>query len=105
MNTLAAWIKEHPGVNVLVFERKYGKSFGFGRFEEVCGFCLASHFFDREPPVTCRFCRAPLQETHVISNLPEVTNRVYRVGQFFDVSIQPMPKRPFLLRRDPDRKP
>jgi hypothetical protein len=35
MKTLAAWIKANPGVNVLMFERNFQKSFGFGRFEEV----------------------------------------------------------------------
>ena len=54
MTTLARWIKEHPGVNALDFERNYRKSFNFGRFEELCGFCLASHYFEGEPPIRCR---------------------------------------------------
>jgi hypothetical protein len=77
MKTLHAWIKTHPGVSVLAFERNSDKSFGFGEREEVCGFCLASHYFDGEPPEFCKFCRAPLRETHMISDLPEITNRVY----------------------------
>jgi len=39
MNSLAAWIRADSGVNVLAFERNCRKSFGFGQFEEVCGFC------------------------------------------------------------------
>jgi len=38
MKTLASWIKANPGVNALMFERNYAKSFGFGKFEELCGF-------------------------------------------------------------------
>jgi len=78
VNTLAAWIEGHPGVNVLMFESNYDKSFGFGEFEEVCGFCLASYYFEDEPPKNCKFCRAPIQETHIISDLPDIRSRVYR---------------------------
>jgi hypothetical protein len=78
MKTLQSWINAHPGVNVLAFEGNSGKSFGFGVSEEVCGFCLASHYFDERPPGTCRFCRAPLRETHVISDLPSIKNRIYQ---------------------------
>ena len=80
MNTLTAWIKDHPGVNVLVFEANYDKSFGFGQFEEVCGFCLASHYFENDPPKNCKFCRAPIRETDIISDLPDIRSRVYRLG-------------------------
>jgi hypothetical protein len=82
MRTLQAWINAHPGVNVLAFERNSNKSFGFGSEEEVCGFCLASHYFDGEPPEKCKFCRSPLQETRVISDLPEIKNRIYKIEWF-----------------------
>jgi hypothetical protein len=77
MNTLQAWIKAHPGINVLAFEANYSKSFGFGSTEIVCGFCLASHYFEEEEPEICRFCRAPIRETAVISDLPEIVHRKY----------------------------
>ena len=67
MQTLGAWKAAHPGVNVLAFEANSDRTFGFGHNEEVCGFCLASHYFEDEPPRLCNFCRAPLRETHVIS--------------------------------------
>jgi hypothetical protein len=83
VKTVAAWIKEHPGINALAFESNSDKSFGFGEREEVCGFCLASHYFDEEPPQFCKFCRVPLRDTHIISGLPEVANRVYDAGLLF----------------------
>src|SRR4029077_2343922 len=79
MKTLQAWIRGHPGINVLAFEMNAGKSFGFGGKEEVCGFCLASHYFAEDAPAFCRFCRSPLWETHAISDLPEVQRRVYTI--------------------------
>lgn len=106
MNTVGAWIKAHPGVNVLAFERNYGKSFGFGSMEEVCGFCLASHYFDREPPELCRFCRAPIRESHLISDLPEVVSVIYRLGvpsALQGESSRPSP-RPFIVWRKPKGK-
>jgi hypothetical protein len=82
VNTVAAWIKEHPGVNVLAFERNSDKSIGFGKREEVCGYCLASHYFEGKPPSCCRFCRAPLRETHLISDFSEIVNRIYTLPLF-----------------------
>lgn len=101
MNTVAEWLKQHPGVNVLAFERHSDKSFGFGTWEEVCGFCLASHYFDRQAPELCKFCRAPLRETHVISDLPEVTNRIYQFSWLLGEPAQPKQKLPFIVRRTP----
>lgn len=99
MNTVAAWIKEHPGVNVLAFERNSDKSIGFGKREEVCGFCLASHYFEGEPPSWCRFCRASLRETHVISNLPEIVNRIYTLP-LFQPAVKPAPRElPFIVKK------
>jgi hypothetical protein len=89
MRTLNAWIKAHPGVNVLAFERNSGKSFGFGEWEEVCGFCLASLYFDGVPPESCKFCRAPLRDAYVISDLPDIRSRVYESAWF---SIPPKEK-------------
>jgi len=43
--TLYQWKQAHPHVNVLAFEANYDKESGFGELEEVCGFCLASHYF------------------------------------------------------------
>ena len=66
--TLHAWKQAHPHVNVLAFERNHDKIFGFGDLEEVCGFCLASLYFDEEPPESCPFCRAPIREAPIISD-------------------------------------
>ena len=77
MRTLQSRINANPGINVLAFERNASKSYGFGEGEEVCGFCLASHYFDEEPPEFCKFCRAPLRKTHAISDLPSIRDRVY----------------------------
>ncbi len=98
MNTVAAWLKAHPGVNVLAFERNSDKSFGFGEWEEVCGFCLASHFFEERPPTNCKFCRASLRDTHAISDLPEIINRTYDFGSFVVGSRPPEHKLPFIVR-------
>ena len=89
MRTLQAWIKAHPGINVLAFEANYYKSFGFGINEIVCGFCLASHYFEEKEPETCRFCRSPIRDTHVISDLPDITNRIYTLTSF---AVEPPPK-------------
>jgi len=105
MKTLAAWIKANPGVNALAFERNADKCFGFGACEEVCGFCLASHYFDGEAPILCKFCRAPLRETHVISNLPEIANRVHSLEHFLGASTQRHPQLPFIIFRNPAGKP
>ena len=78
VKTVAAWITKHPGINALAFEGNSDKSFGFGEWEEVCGFCLASHYFNRKAPEFCQFCRAQLRETRVISDLPLVTSRIYQ---------------------------
>jgi hypothetical protein len=101
MNTVAAWIKEHPRVNVLAFEQNFDKSSGFGGEEEVCGFCLASHYFDQRPPEFCRFCRAPLWATHVLSELAEITERTYDLGWLVREPEQPAPHRLILVRKDP----
>jgi hypothetical protein len=77
VRTLSAWKAAHPGVNILAFEANSDKAFGFGHNEEVCGFCLASHYFEDQAPIVCKFCRAQLRETHVISELPEIVNRIY----------------------------
>jgi len=104
MKTLAAWIKAHPGVNVLAFERNHAKSFGFGAWEEVCGFCLASHYFDGEPPKLCKYCRAPLRESHLISDLPELLNRVYRLGGTSTFSPDSPGRWPFIVWRNPRKR-
>jgi len=101
MKTLHAWIKAHPGVNVLAFERNYDKSFGFGEREDVCGFCLASHYFDAEPPESCKFCRAPLRETNVISDLPEIGDRIYNFGGPLSAPSWVRRKLPFIVRKNP----
>jgi len=99
MRTFAVWIKANPGVNALMLERNYAKSFGFGRFEEVCGFCLASHYFDGEPPERCSFCRALFREALLISGLAEVLSRVYRIGGSLPIASEPPRKQPFIVWR------
>jgi hypothetical protein len=79
MKTLAEWLKAHPRVSAQMFERNYNKASGSGRFEEVCGFCLASHYFTDKPRKICKFCRAPIRETRSISDLPEVLNQRWRL--------------------------
>jgi len=105
MKTLAAWIKANPGVNALAFERNADKSFGFGRSEEVCGFCLASHYFDGEPPERCKFCRALLRESHVVANFPEITSRAYSFTSLSDAPAQHTPKSLFLVPQGPKQGP
>jgi hypothetical protein len=100
MNTIAAWMKAHPSVNALAFERNSDKSFGFGTWEEVCGFCLASHYFEGDPPEVCKFCRAPLRDTHVISGLSEVANRIYDFGWLFRAPIRSQRKLLFVVRKN-----
>ncbi len=78
--TLQEWIAAHPGINALAFEVNSDKYFGLGSFEEVCGFCLASHYYDGEPPMRCTFCRSPFEEARAISEMSEVRNRVYSVA-------------------------
>lgn len=78
--TLHAWKQTHPHVNVLAFESNHDKSCGFGDLEEVCGFCLASHYFEDEPPELCAFCRTPIREGRAISDLPEIVSRKYRLA-------------------------
>ena len=99
MNTLQAWIKAHPGVNVLAFERNSDKSLGFGDYEEVCGFCLASHYFDGEPPEFCKFCRAPLRETRIISDLSEIRSRIYNFSGLSLAANVPIRTLPFVVPR------
>jgi hypothetical protein len=79
MKTLQSWLKAHPHVNVLAFEKNYAQQRGFGAQEEVRGFCLASHFFDGESPEYCGLCRAPLRDSRAISDLPEILARRYEV--------------------------
>jgi len=105
MKTVLTWLKMHPGVNVFAFEKNPDKSFGFGEFEEVCGFCLASHYFEKQPPEICPFCRAPLWETHAISDLTEITERIYDFSGLFGVYGQPERKLPFIVRTESGRKP
>jgi len=105
MKTLQSWIDAHSGVNVLTFERNSDKSFGFGSSEEVCGFCLASHYFDPEPPEFCKFCRAPLRETHVISDLPGIRSKIYNCGRPLSTIIETKRELPFILQKNPKEKP
>jgi hypothetical protein len=104
MKTLTAWIKAHPGIDVLAFERNHHKSFGFGEHEEVCGFCLASHYFDLEPPEFCKFCRAPIQNTFAISDLPEIVTRIYNFSHLFGTASAAQRKLPFIVRRNSANK-
>jgi hypothetical protein len=96
--TLFQWKQAHPHVNVLAFEANCDKESGFGDWEEVCGFCLASHYFEKEPPEICQFCRAPIRETEVISDLEEITNRKYFMLAA-GATDRPELFRPFLVRR------
>jgi hypothetical protein len=79
MKTVAEWLEKHPGVKARMFERNYRKESGSGKFEAVCGFCLASHFFRNGLRNNCRFCLAPFRETRSISRLPEVLSQSWRV--------------------------
>ena len=104
MRTFQKWISEHPHINVLVFEKNYDKEFGFGALEEVCGFCLASHFFDDEPPKICHFCRAPIRETHTISDLPEITSRKYVIAVSTSATNHASRPSLFIVKRKPKEK-
>jgi hypothetical protein len=79
MKPLAEWLKKHPDVKGRMFERNYKKESGSGKFETVCGFCLASHFFRVSPRRNCRFCGAPLRETRSISTMPEILGQRWGV--------------------------
>jgi hypothetical protein len=79
MKTVAEWIRKHPGVKAWMFERKYKKESGSGKFEAVCGFCLASHYFRTRLRRDCRFCAAPFREARSISMLPEVRAQRWRL--------------------------
>jgi hypothetical protein len=79
MKTLADWLKRHPTVTAGMFERNYRKQSGSGKFEIVCGFCLASHRFRSRHPRICVFCQAPIRATRSISDLPEVLNQSWRL--------------------------
>ncbi len=79
MKTLVEWLESHPRVSAQMFERNYNKATGSGRFEEVCGFCLASHYFKEKAPKICKFCRAPIRGTRSISDLPEVLTQRWRL--------------------------
>ena len=72
MRTLKGWLRKHPEVKGKMFERNYKKESGSGRYEAVCGFCLASHYFRHKLVRRCKFCLAPFRETRFISHLPEV---------------------------------
>ena len=79
MRPLSKWIKAHPRVIASMFEKNYRKQTGSGRYEDLCGFCLASHLFRGKPPILCNFCKAPIRETRSISDLPEVLNQRWRL--------------------------
>jgi len=79
MKTVAEWVKKHPGVKARMFERNYKKQSGSGRFEAVCGFCLASHYFRSGLRKNCSFCRAPFREARFISRLPEILAQRWRI--------------------------
>lgn len=79
MKTVAEWIAKHPRVKARMFERNYRKQSGSGRFETVCGFCLASHYFRGRQPKNCRFCLAPFREGRTVSSLPEVLAQRWRI--------------------------
>lgn len=79
MKTVAKWIAKHPRVKARMFERNYRRESGSGRFEAVCGFCLASHYFRNRLRKKCRFCLAPFREARVVSMLPEVLAQRWRI--------------------------
>lgn len=79
MNTVAEWLKKHPSVKTRMFERNYKKQTGSGKFEAVCGFCLASHYFGNRLRKNCRFCLAPFWEERPISSLPEILGQRWRL--------------------------
>lgn len=79
MKTVAEWLQKHPRVKAQMFERNYKEESGSGRFEAVCGFCLASHYFSNRQPKNCKFCLAPLRETRSISSLLEIVTQRWRL--------------------------
>jgi hypothetical protein len=79
MKTVAEWLEKHPDVKARMFERNYKKESGSGRFEDVCGFCLASHYFRKKLRAKCKFCGAPFRESRSISKLPEVLSQRWRI--------------------------
>ena len=79
MKTVAEWLEKHPDVKARMFERNYKKESGFGKFEAVCGFCLASHYFRSKLRRNCWFCAAPFREARSISRLPDVLNQHWRL--------------------------
>lgn len=79
MKTVADWLEKHPDVKAQMFERNYKKESGSGRFEAVCGFCLASHYFRGKLRNKCRFCLAPFREARSISKLPEILSQGWRI--------------------------
>jgi hypothetical protein len=79
MKTVAEWLERHPGVKARMFERNYKKESGSGKFEAVCGFCLASQYFRSRLRKNCRFCFAPFREARTISNLLETLSQRWRV--------------------------
>jgi hypothetical protein len=79
MKTVAEWLEKHPGVRARMFEGNYKKESGSGKFEAVCGFCLASYYFRNRLRKNCRFCAAPFREGRTISNLPEIRGQRWRI--------------------------
>jgi hypothetical protein len=79
MKTVAEWLEKHPGVKVRMFERNYKKESGSGKFEAVCGFCLASHYFRNGLRKNCRLCLAPFREGSSISRLAEILSQRWRI--------------------------
>lgn len=79
MKTLAEWIARHQWVIASLFERNYNKQTGSGKYEDICGFCLASYRFRGKPPILCRFCNAPMRETRSISDLPEILDQQWKL--------------------------
>jgi hypothetical protein len=79
MKRVAEWLEKHPSVKARMFERNYKKESGSGRFEAVCGFCLASHYFRGKLRSNCRLCLAPFREARTISNLPQIRVQRWRI--------------------------
>jgi hypothetical protein len=80
MRAVAEWLAKHPRVKARMFERNYKKQSGSGKFEAVCGFCLASHYFRDRLRKNCRFCLAPFREAGSISRLPEILGQLWRIA-------------------------
>lgn len=81
MKMVAEWLEKNPGVKAKMLERNYKKQSGSGRFEAVCGFCLASHYFRNRLRRKCKFCGAQFRVARSISNLPEVVSQRWRLIQ------------------------